>query len=1034
MTIMTEVSFDKRIVNLLGLVTIGFTKSVVTQIDSTGNTAIETAKLLSSCKRLVITPGDDESKFFIHTPWGIFFCVRSDVKNHTLSAIGYKENNIYDHNKALKYGIIFDVLKEIKVIFWDENENVIVYTDGTYGDSKNENEIIQRDTIDTIFYEVSKYVKNKENKKNEINDINTEELEQDILEYGDLALGEILSVSEQYSILSSEIEYKAVQEQGRFIYTNFRPSIYERTDRIAYDFFVRDIESNVLKEGVQVCITDVTEKECTGEIAQIITSDEDESIVTILFNRNVNYDSLNRNGWISLSYSTVNRDVQLKANQNIRNGLSKARYFKSVLGENSPQGFDEKDVSDTMNRLKNQKYVPNDSQLNAIEKGINAKDIFLVMGPPGTGKTTVILEWVKYFVFKENKRVLISSQNNKAVDNVLARLEDEDDIEIIRIGSELKIQSDVVNNMFENKVTKLRKELKSSSDKSIEIAEEKICVYEKILERLLKLQGLHRAFEQSLKIEKNNILETISEDMNLLKKLNRAYEEKKRLFNLINVDIVDYKRTIMAYEASDFLGKMRLKSKYNEAKKKLENAIEYNEYVVELNDIAFRYNLKKAKLDEKLDKIKEKLYAKFAQIAKRINEEKNSIISEILSDSGNTALKDYEDDIRVIEQYNEKDINSLVDRINVDLQNAKEYYDCLKAWKDGVVDNQNYSTDSIILDSVNVVGATCIGVCSQSRFADLDFDVTIIDEAGQIQIHNALVPMSVSNKVIMLGDYKQIPPSVEQELITACNENGIPTEYLKKSLFEVLYNNLPDSNKIMLDTQYRMPGEIADIISEWFYSGQYKSFSGKRGLKSIIPDISSFPFIIVDTSTCNRRYEERTDEGGTFNILEAEICANIVRYAIENNNCDYNEIGVISAYKAQVGKIKHELKKKMSDMSLDEIVATLDSFQGQERDLILYSFTKSSNKKSKSNRIGFLNELRRLNVAMSRCKKTLVLIGDMEFLSSCEHQDIDEDGNRIYEQSEKEFSDFIKFMISSVKNGKGEIISYSDVISRIKYE
>ena len=106
----------------------------------------------------------------------------------------------------------------------------------------------------------------------------------------------------------------------------------------------------------------------------------------------------------------------------------------------------------------------------------------------------------------------------------------------------------------------------------------------------------------------------------------------------------------------------------------------------------------------------------------------------------------------------------------------------------------------------------------------------------------------------------------------------------------------------------------------------------------------------------------------------------------------------------------------------------MDSFQGQERDLIIYSFTKSSKKSPARRRIGFLNELRRLNVAMSRSKKTLVMIGDMTFLSSCEHQDVDEEGNAIYAHSEKEFSTFISKMLHDVSdNDRGEIIPYAQL-------
>ena len=1029
---MTEISFDKRRVCLFGLVTIRLTKTAVGQISDANILVPEIAKNLSSCSRLVIAPGYDSTNFTIHSPWGVFFCVRSEDKDYTISALSYKENDIMSHNKALKYGIPFEATSGVKVIYWDEAGIVNVYTDGILGAEKKQEEVYQKNSIDTIFTEVSKYVATRGKQKNDTKYSDVEELEQEIPSFGDLALGETLGMSEQYSILASEIEYQTIQEQGRFIYTNFQASEYLRTDRIAYDFVVRDIDLNIIKEGVQVSISDIAEKTYTGEIAQISVLDENDSIITILFNKLIDFNTLRRSGWITLSFSTVNRDVQLKANQNIRNGLSKAQYFKAVLGENSPQGFDDKDLSETMDRLKKQKYVPNDSQLKAIERGINAKDIFLVMGPPGTGKTTVILEWVKYFVFKENKRVLISSQNNKAVDNVLARLADEKDIEIIRIGSELKIQNDVVQNMFENKVVQLRKELKVSSDKSLDSINSQIADYEKIFENLNRLKGLFRVFEQTVKVEKGLIQEIISSDVNELRELEQQYKETKLYYEKQRIDILDYKRIINAYNSSDVFGKMQLKKKYKDAKEKLENASEYSSLLKKMNSIAIQYNSKRAELNEKFEVQKDRLLGKIKQLARNINKERASIIEHITPDEKDYIASISNMHLEIENANDENSINSIVSVIESKLDNLRQYQSCLTQWKEGVVDNQNYSTDSIILDSVNVVGATCIGVCSQSRFADLDFDITIIDEAGQIQIHNALVPMSVSSKVIMLGDYKQIPPSVEQELLESCEENGISTEYLKKSLFEVLYNNIPDTNKIMLDTQYRMPGEIADIISEWFYNGEYKSFDGKRNMESIIPELSKSPFIIVDTSDCNNRFEERTDEGGTYNILEASLCSDLIKYVIEKNKCDLEEIGVISAYKAQVGRIKQDLKKKIPNMETSEIVATLDSFQGQERDLILYSFTKSSMKKAKNNRIGFLNELRRLNVAMSRCKKTLVLIGDIEFLSSCEHQDKDEDGNWIYEQSEKEFSDFIKFMVKSVKEGKGDLISYSDYIERIK--
>ena len=199
-----------------------------------------------------------------------------------------------------------------------------------------------------------------------------------------------------------------------------------------------------------------------------------------------------------------------------------------------------------------------------------------------------------------------------------------------------------------------------------------------------------------------------------------------------------------------------------------------------------------------------------------------------------------------------------------------------------------------------------------------------------------------------------------------------------------------------------------------------------------ISGLSPKPFLIVDTSKESGRREKRTESRGTYNDLEAAVCDRILGYIVrEVPEFDLKNVGIISAYKDQVNRIRKEIKHTVGEEYVGEMVATLDSYQGQERDLIFYSFTKSSDKAPSMNRIGFLNELRRLNVAMSRCKKMLVMIGDMEFLAGCMHQNQDEDGNPVYAQSEREFSDFIKKMLKDVGDGRGEIISCGECMERV---
>lgn len=109
------------------------------------------------------------------------------------------------------------------------------------------------------------------------------------------------------------------------------------------------------------------------------------------------------------------------------------------------------------------------------------------------------------------------------------------------------------------------------------------------------------------------------------------------------------------------------------------------------------------------------------------------------------------------------------------------------------------------------------------------------------------------------------------------------------------------------------------------------------------------------------------------------------------------------------------------------MVRTLDSFQGQERDRIFYSFTRSdSSRRKDQGRIGFMKELRRLNVAISRCKHMMILVGDYEYLCNCEKD--------VGEASEKKFSEFIKMMLAAVDKGSAEKISIREAGRRIRGE
>lgn len=111
-------------------------------------------------------------------------------------------------------------------------------------------------------------------------------------------------------------------------------------------------------------------------------------------------------------------------------------------------------------------------------------------------------------------------------------------------------------------------------------------------------------------------------------------------------------------------------------------------------------------------------------------------------------------------------------------------------------------------------------MATDAHFRDLDFDVVIADEAGQIQVHDLLVPLVRGRTAVLVGDHMQLPPFVDKEVHDAIQEDAPESVHLlDKSLFEIIYDKTPETNKVRLAEQYRMPAVIAEFIAAQFYQG-----------------------------------------------------------------------------------------------------------------------------------------------------------------------------------------------------------------------
>lgn len=356
-------------------------------------------------------------------------------------------------------------------------------------------------------------------------------------------------------------------------------------------------------------------------------------------------------------------------------------------------------------------------------------------------------------------------------------------------------------------------------------------------------------------------------------------------------------------------------------------------------------------------------------------------ISEVFEKSFNLPIK-----------YDWQNIQSFISLVkNSDLSQTLLMIETLGKWKDVIVRTPELLT-KLFLQSLDVLFGTCIGLATNRELSasDLIFETVILDEAGKANISETLTAISKAKKIILVGDHKQLPPYLDRERVEYFKQfskeiaDQKTSDYeikqaLGSSFFEYLQRDgvLKAENKILLSEQHRMHPDIGNFISQSFYNSELQN--GEHTKENIIPLPAPFDkqLIFIDTSSDNGSYESFKD-GSYFNEVEAEFIVSKIIPELERNNINPKSYAIISPYNKQCEKIRELLKTYNEHASNLFEVATLDSFQGREHDIIIFSFTRCSLDKT----VGFLDDARRLNVAFSRARKKLILIGNAETLTS----------------------------------------------------
>ena len=283
-----------------------------------------------------------------------------------------------------------------------------------------------------------------------------------------------------------------------------------------------------------------------------------------------------------------------------------------------------------------------------------------------------------------------------------------------------------------------------------------------------------------------------------------------------------------------------------------------------------------------------------------------------------------------------------------------------------------------------LVFTTCIGA-ALGLLRTESFNTVIIDEASQQSEPQSLVPLSKGcTKAILVGDQVQLRATVQQhaQLVD-----------FDVSLFERLYTSTENDNriaKVMLDTQYRMQASICQFSSSEFYQGKLQTavLDSSRPLRP-----STFPWPALEAGKLARMFfiqcstTEDLGQKSKSNQGQANLCRDIckeLQKADDGMETESPSIAVLAPYSRQV-----EIMKDLQSSKV--VVNSIDGFQGREADVVVYTSTRCNVHAE----IGFLKDLRRLNVVLTRAKSAFILVGDRATLTG---GDVSEEATEVWKR------------------------------------
>ncbi len=753
-----------------------------------------------------------------------------------------------------------------------------------------------------------------------------------------------------------------------------------------YSTLISKFEKN--EEGIDELENLIKQQNTIEEVVNILKINLDN---TLTFDNKISFALSSKNPALSQIYSELRKVNSHSATDNSL--LSNFLFNKPI--DNKLNSFSENDLIQISNL--------DDSQKNAVITAFNNK-VTVITGPPGSGKTQVISNILANAVLQD-KKVLVASKNNQAVDNVKSRFDKEENSGFfLRFGNK-KILGDTtlpeINrisafkaNLIDNAIV-----LKESQEKLNEITKVKTENKRKLKQRdelQLKLPELKKYVDNL----KNNLIQLsqknpdfenlrLNHQIGIIENYVAESKKKRNFFELkysgLNKFWIDwFTKKKYAFELINYIDETHkdfnvvfnsIPSQIQDFKSGTKISEAYNKVTKIFNSIADYYaDYSKIENEVKLKTEELKTIDDFITL---INSQEPKILN-IIANCENEIIQQSKVVLK------EKIENKLFNSSQAQINNYKDYLPDNIPWRNEEMTAFGNATKNF-LDIFNIISVTSLSAKASLPLSNELFDMVVIDESSQCDIASAIPLILRAKQLVVIGDPLQLKHITslnkfeEEKIKEHLHLSGsVYLKYKEKSLWdysESFLTNANNNNKIVnIDRHYRCHPDIIGYSKEAFYN----------------------PKLGVDLKVCTKKENFQIEPSGIkwinvlgihkaprLNINEVEIEKSI---QIATNHANQNpniSIGIVTPFSHQAKEIHRLLPDKFKQEPNPRIVAdTVHKFQGDEKDVMIYSLVVTNN--SPDSKIYWIDNMvpESVNVAITRARNTIYIVGNKEYIKS----------------------------------------------------